>query len=152
MESSHSGQEGSSDVPVPFKARLASLIASLRDLRDRFALQWLDLLVLFVVVPLIGYRVWARPAANEGILGRPLHVGIVSWPGYAGGLVANRMLKPNKDSDFWKNYHLFVDFELEEDEENLRRRFVQGGDKEGFDVIWSTVDSLPLQIPELMKQ
>ena len=139
-------------MPVPFKARLASLIASLRDLRDRFALQWLDLLVLFVVVPLIGYRVWARPAANEGILGRPLHVGIVSWPGYAGGLVANKTLRPNKDSDFWKNYQLFVDFEIEEDEEKLRRKFVLGGDKGGFDIIWSTVDSLALQIPDLMKQ
>jgi NitT/TauT family transport system substrate-binding protein len=145
MDGHQLGLEGSSEVPVPLKARLASL-------RDRFALQWLDLLVLLLVVPLIGYRVWTRPAANEGILGRPLHVGIVSWPGYASGLVANKTLRPNKDSDFWKNYQLFVDFEIEEDEEKLRRKLVLGGDRGGLDVIWSTVDSLALQSPDLMKQ
>ena len=36
-------------------------------------------------------------ATCKGLLGRPLRVGIVTWPGYAGGIVANNGFKPNKD-------------------------------------------------------
>jgi len=126
-------------------------ISCLKDLKSRFALQRWDL-VLVVLIALIGARVWERgQVADEGLLGRPLRVGIVSWPGYAGGLVANKGLRPSKDSDFWKR-KILVEFVLCEDEAQLLREFARGGERGGLDVIWSTVDSLAQQAPELEKK
>ena len=127
-----------------------------KKFRERFALRWWpDIVLVIVVVVLVGARVWkhSQQAAYEGILRRPLRVGIVSWPGYAGGLVANKGLGANKDSDFWNNkdHPLLVEFVLVEDETELLREFAQGGDKGGLDVMWSTVDSLAQQIPTLEK-
>ena len=50
-----------------------------------------------------------KKKAQETPLGRPLRVGIVSWPGYAGGIVANNGFKPNTDCIFWNN-NLIVEF------------------------------------------
>ena len=36
-------------------------------------------------------------AGDQGILGRPLKVGLVTWPGYLGGIVANNGFKPNRE-------------------------------------------------------
>ena len=120
---------------------------------ERFALRWLDLVLAAVATAAIGVWVFAHGSrADEGILGRPLRVGIVSWPGYAAGLVANKGLRPSKDSDFWINDHLLVEFVLRENQTELLSDFARGGDQGGLDVIWSTVDSLVLQVPELKKQ
>jgi ABC-type nitrate/sulfonate/bicarbonate transport system substrate-binding protein len=117
--------------------------------RERFELERWGFVFILVVLLLVGFRVYFRgKQANEGLLGRPLRVGIVSWPGYAGGLVANNGLRPSKDSDFWNKHKLLVEFVLEEDEVVLRRKFVNSE----VDVMWSTVDSLAQQAPELLKQ
>lgn len=135
-----SEKENSNDAPPPFKRR--------------FALQWWpDLFLLSIVVILIGLRVWKHgQQAYEGILGRPLRVGIVSWPGYAGGLVANKGLRPNKDSDFWKDHKLLVELVPIADGSQLLRDFVRGGENGGIDIMWSTVDSLAHQAPTLSKE
>jgi len=132
----NSVKESSTNAPVSF--------------RDRFALQLWDVAIIVIVASLIGIWVYVRGnRAYEGRLGRPLHVGIVSWPGYAGGLVANNGLRPNKDSDFWINdRNLLVEFVLVEDETKLRHQFESGE----LDVIWSTVDSLAQQAPALLKE
>lgn len=130
---------------------------------DRFGVEKRDLWIIVVIALLIG--IWIIVCGNrpyEGMLGRPLRVGIVSWPGYAGGLVANKGLRPSKDSYFWKDkdtwkdkdkeHQLLVEFVLCEDETQLLHEFAQGGDKGGLDVIWSTVDSLAKQIPQLQKE
>jgi NitT/TauT family transport system substrate-binding protein len=121
---------------------------------DRFALEKWDV-VLFIVAAVLVW-IWVVKCghrAYEGILERPLRVGIVSWPGYAGGLVANKGLRASKDSDFWKDkdHPLLVEFRLVEDGQRLRDDFVKGGENDGLDVIWSTVDSLARQIPDLEK-
>jgi NitT/TauT family transport system substrate-binding protein len=129
----------SPDIPVPFK--------------DRFALQTRDVVLIGVVMLLIGAWVIVRGhQTSAGLLGRPLRVGIVSWPGYAGGLVANNGLRASKDSDFWRNHKLLVEFILIPDEAQLRRAFARGGEKGGVDVMWSTVDSLAQLLPALAKQ
>src|SRR5262245_47070229 len=111
--------------------------ASLK-LRDRFALRRADILILIAVAAMVGAWVYLRGnRANEGMLGRPLRVGIVSWPGYAGGLVANNGLRANKDSIFWKQHQLLVEFVEENDETKMLDDFANGQ----FDIIWSTVDS-----------
>jgi len=52
------------------------------------------------------------PSSCKGLLGRPLRVGVVTWPGYAGGIVANNGFKPNEDSIFYKQHNLCVELLL----------------------------------------
>lgn len=121
--------------------------------KDRFAVQTRDVVLIAFVVLLIGAWVIVRGhQASAGLLGRPLRVGIVPWPGYAGGLVANNGLRANKDSDFWRNHNLLVQFVIVPDEAELRRDFAHGGEKGGVDIMWSTVDSLAQQFPAFAKE
>jgi NitT/TauT family transport system substrate-binding protein len=119
------------------------------SLTDRFALRRRDILIVIAVALMIGFWVYLRGnRADEGILGRPLRVGIVSWPGYAGGLVANNGLPPNKDSLFWKQHKLLVEFVEQNNETILLDDLATGK----LDIIWSTVDSLAQQAPALLKK
>lgn len=121
--------------------------------KDRFAVQTRDIVYIGIVVFLIGTWVIVRGnQASAGLLGRPLRVGIVSWPGYAGGIVANNGLRANKDSDFWRNHNLLVQFVIVPDEAQLRKDFARGGDDGGLDIIWSTVDTLAQQFPGFVKE
>jgi NitT/TauT family transport system substrate-binding protein len=116
--------------------------------KDRFALRRLDFVIILIAVLLVGFWVYQRGGGStDGILGRPLRVGIVPWPGYAGGLVANRGLRPNKDSIFWDKRNLLVEF-LIRDEKELLEEFESGK----LDVIWRTVDTLAQQAPALEKK
>jgi NitT/TauT family transport system substrate-binding protein len=85
-----------------------------------------------------------------GRLGRPLRVGIVTWPGYAGGIVANNGFKPNKDSIYYKKYNLCVNFMLMEDVDARAKAFAKGG-KDGVDIVWSTVDFWANELPGFLK-
>src|SRR5947207_958398 len=108
------------------------------SVKDRFALRRLDFVIIFIAALLVGYWVYHfGEGSYEGILKRPLRVGIVAWPGYAGGLVANHGKRPNKDSIFWEKHKLLVEFVEEPDDERLVAGFKSGE----FDVIWRTVDT-----------
>ena len=85
-----------------------------------------------------------------GLLGRPLRVGIVTWPGYAGGIVANNGFAPNTDSIYYKQYKLCVEFMLMEDVDARAKAFARGG-KDGVDVVWSTVDFWANELPGFLK-
>jgi len=93
-----------------------------------------------------------RPSgsADVGIGDRPLRVGIVTWPGYAGGIVANNGFKPNKDCIFWKKYNLQVEFLLLEDIDVRDKAFVKGG-ANGVDIVWSSVDYWANELPGFVK-
>jgi len=83
---------------------------------------------------------------NDGsLLGRPLKVGVVSWPGYAGGIVGNNGFKPNKDCIFWKNHKQTVEFVLLEDPAQRSQAFAKG--EGGVDIVWSTVDYWANELP-----
>ena len=82
--------------------------------------------------------------------GRPLRVGIVTWPGYAGGIVANNGFKPNQDSIYYKRHNLYVEFLLMEDVDARAKAFARGG-KEGVDIVWSTVDFWANELPGFLK-
>jgi NitT/TauT family transport system substrate-binding protein len=86
-----------------------------------------------------------------GLLGRPLRVGISTWPGYVGGIVANNGLRPNEDSIFFKKHGLCVEFILIEDADYGAREFTRGGGDGGIDIIWSTIDSLAIELPRFLK-
>ncbi len=85
-------------------------------------------------------------------LGRPIRVGIVTWGGYAGGIVANNGFKPNKDSIFWKEYNVEVELKVIDDYPASRAAFATGGDKGGVDIMWGTVDSYALEFDNLKEQ
>ncbi len=107
------------------------------------------ILVLGAVVG--GYRIWSQRGAggaggsvnsvsgDQGLLGRPLRVGVVYWPGYAGGVYANSGFKPNKECIFWNNHKLLVEFVDIEDPDQANKAFAKGG-PDGVDIVWSTVD------------
>jgi len=85
-----------------------------------------------------------------GLLGRPLRVGIVTWPGYAGGIVANNGFKPNQDSIYYRQYNLCVEFMLMEDVDARAKAFDLGG-KDGVDIVWSTVDFWANELPGFLQ-
>jgi NitT/TauT family transport system substrate-binding protein len=87
---------------------------------------------------------------TEGWLGRPLVVGLVSWPGYTGGIVANGGFEPDPTSVFSKKYGIRVKFVLIEDVDARGKAFAQGG-PQGLDVVWSTVDFFANEAPNFLK-
>jgi len=88
--------------------------------------------------------------SNGGVPGkdRPLRVGIVTWPGYAGGIMANDGFKPNLDSIYGRNHKLKVEFTLQEDIDVRNKLFAKGG-QDGLDIVWSTVDFWANELPGL---
>jgi NitT/TauT family transport system substrate-binding protein len=112
------------------------------------------LLILLIAGAILGgWLLWkgrsSKSAANlsfhNSLLGRPLRVGIVSWPGYAGGIVANNGFKPNQKCIFW-NHKLLVEFVLLEDVDARAKAFAHGG-ADGIDIMWSTVDFWAYESP-----
>ena len=70
---------------------------------------------------------------------------IVTWGGYAGGIVANDGFAPTKDSTFFKDFGVQVELLVIDDFEKSRDAFRAGGDKGGVDIMWSTVDAYALE-------
>lgn len=117
---------------------------------------WMALGVMAVLAAAIGigWRVWRPdgPPLSEckGLLGRPLRVGVVSWPGYAGGIVANNGFKPNEDCIYYKQHNLCVEFVMMEDIDARAKAFAHGG-REGVDIVWSTVDFWANELPGFLR-
>ncbi len=84
-------------------------------------------------------------------LDRPVKVAIVTWGGYAGGIVANGGFAPNKESVFYKDFGIEVEILVIEDFDKSRDAFRAGGDKGGVDIMWSTVDAYALEYGQLTK-
>jgi NitT/TauT family transport system substrate-binding protein len=94
----------------------------------------------------------ARPISTGGArLNRPLRVAIVLWGGYAGGIMANGGMAPNRDSVFTRDHGLQVEMLQIDDFEKSRDAFRAGGDKGGVDIMWSTVDAYALEYGGLSK-
>ena len=82
-------------------------------------------------------------------LNRPVRVAIVTWGGYAGGIVANNGFAPNKNCTFYKDYGIQVELLVIDDFVQSRESFKTGGDKGGVDIMWSTVDAYALEYSSL---
>lgn len=91
-----------------------------------------------------------KVSGDQGLLGRPLRVGVVTWPGYAGGIVANMGFKPNKECIYWEKHGLLVEFLLMEDVDARAKAFAKGG-ADGVDIVWSTVDFWANELPGFIK-
>lgn len=108
-------------------------------------------LVAVILLAVIFYKTSKTARVLSKVdLDRPLIVGVVSWPGYAGGIVANGGFKENADSIFTKKYGLPVRFVLIEDIDARGKAFAKGG-PEGVDVVWSTVDFWANELPNFVK-
>lgn len=86
----------------------------------------------------------ALPAGGAR-LNRPIRVAIVLWGGYAGGILANNGLAPNKDSAFFKDFGIQVELLQIDDFVKSRDAFRAGGDRGGVDIMWTTVDAFALE-------
>jgi NitT/TauT family transport system substrate-binding protein len=86
-----------------------------------------------------------RAAVSGGQLNRPIRVGIVTWGGYAGGIMSNNGFAANKNCDFYRNYGIQVDLKVIDDFVESRSAFKAGGDKGGLDIVWGTVDAYALE-------
>jgi NitT/TauT family transport system substrate-binding protein len=97
------------------------------------------------------------PASSKAAIGggsrlaRPIKVAIVTWGGYAGGIVANNGFAPTKDSLFYKDQGIQVELLVIDDFAKSRDAFRAGGDKGGVDIMWSTVDAYALEYGGLRK-
>ncbi len=99
------------------------------------------------VRPVDTKKTGTKPAASA--LDRPISVGIVTWGGYAGGIMSNNGFEANKNCDFYRNYGIQVDIKVIDDFVQSRSAFKAGGDKGGIDIMWATVDAYALEYPAL---
>lgn len=112
-------------------------------------------LLLLVVIGLGLSVAVSRKSAPDGVasrvdLDRSLIVGLASWPGYAGGLVANGGFQENPESIFTKKYGLPVRIVLIEDIDARGKAFAKGG-PDGVDVVWTTIDFWANELPNFVK-
>lgn len=96
----------------------------------------------------IGGEKVGGPGPEKSRLNRPVNVGIVTWGGYAGGIMANNGFKANKNCDFYRNHGIQVDLKVIDDFVQSRSAFKAGG-KGGIDIVWATVDAYALEYPAL---
>jgi len=73
-------------------------------------------------------------------------IGVVTWPGYAGGQYYNGGFTANRErSRFFKDYNLLVDFVVLDDYKESRDAFTAGE----VDLLWNTVDAFPCEAADL---
>jgi NitT/TauT family transport system substrate-binding protein len=89
-------------------------------------------------------------AKASGSLKRPLRCGIVLYGGFTGGLMANGGKAANKNSVFFKDHGLQVEFVQIDDLVEMGNAFRAGGDKGGLDMMATTTDMFALQYDQLV--
>lgn len=113
------------------------------------------ILIPIIIIILVTLGIWwftnqdAELPVSRVDLDRPLIVGVVSWPGYAGGITANRGFQENAESIFTKKYGLPVRFVLIEDIDARGKAFAKGG-PEGVDIVWTTIDFWANELPNFI--
>ncbi|MEM9981928.1 MAG: phosphate ABC transporter substrate-binding/OmpA family protein [Bacteroidota bacterium] len=71
-----------------------------------------------------------------------IRVGVVTWGGYAGGEYFNEGFKASKESRFYKDYGILVEFVLNDDFVSSREAWKAGK----VDVLWATIDAFPTEV------
>ena len=69
-------------------------------------------------------------------------IGVVTWGGYAGGQYFNGGFKASKESRFYKEYGILVEFKLIDDFNASREAFKAGK----VDLLWQTADAFPTEV------
>jgi len=108
---------------------------------------------LLVVGILFGLKVFfgddlfpSKSFSGEGLsseeMKEVIKIGVVTWGGYAGGQYFNEGFRPSKDSRFYKDYGILVEFKLIDDFNASREAFKTGE----IDLLWQTVDAFPTEV------
>jgi NitT/TauT family transport system substrate-binding protein len=71
-----------------------------------------------------------------------IKIGVVTWGGYAGGQYFNGGFKASKESRFYKEYGILVEFKLLDDFNASREAFKNGE----VDLLWQTADAFPTEV------
>lgn len=76
--------------------------------------------------------------SSEEILSgdKPIKIGVNTWPGYIGGQYFNNGFKASKESQFYKQFGILVEFVVIDDFEASRAAFKSGD----IDMCWTTAD------------
>lgn len=74
-----------------------------------------------------------------------IKVCVVTWGGYAGGQYFNEGFKASKESRFYKDYGILVEFKLIDDFNASREAFKAGE----VDLLWQTADAFPTEVEGL---
>lgn len=75
-----------------------------------------------------------------------IKIGVVTWGGYAGGQYFNEGLDANKESRFYKDYGLKVQFEILDDFVASRKAF----ENDDVNLLWATIDAFPTEAGQLI--
>ncbi|MBN2000214.1 ABC transporter substrate-binding protein [candidate division KSB1 bacterium] len=113
------------------------------------------IIVIVIILLVFGFLLWQRLGNKVTVTGkdspidRPIQVGIVTWGGYAGGIMENNGFDATKDCDFYRDHGIQVKLNVIDDFVQSRSAFKAGGDKGGIDIVWGTVDAYALEYPAL---
>src|SRR5687767_75847 len=112
--------------------------------------KWLIIIIIVILAGFIYFTNRQKSPLSTVDLDRPLVVGVVSWPGFVGGITANKGFQENSESTFTKKYGLPVRFVLIEDIDARGKAFAKGGPN-GVDIVWSTIDFWANELPNFVK-
>jgi len=71
-----------------------------------------------------------------------IKIGVVTWPGYLGGQYMNGGFEPSRESRYFQEYGILVQFKVLDDFLASRKAFENGE----VDLLWCTVDALPTEM------
>ncbi len=74
-----------------------------------------------------------------------IKVGVVTWGGYAGGQYFNEGFKASKESRFYKDYGIQVEFKVLDDFDASRAAWKSND----VDLLWATIDAFPTEVEGL---
>ena len=79
------------------------------------------------------------------VTGQTIRIGVVNWGGYAGGQYFNEGFAASKESRFYKEYGITVEFKLLDDLNDCRNAWKS----DNIDLMWATVDAFTTEIKGL---
>ena len=71
-----------------------------------------------------------------------IKIGVVTWGGYAGGQYFNEGFEASRNSRFYKDYGLKVEFKVLDDFEASRNAFRA----DEVNLLWATIDAFPTEV------
>ena len=86
-----------------------------------------------------------KPKHNTSSSNADIKIGVVTWGGYAGGQYFNNGFAASKDSRFYKDYGLLVEFKILDDFVPSRAAWKN----DDVNLLWCTVDALPTEMGDL---
>ena len=107
-----------------------------------------SLVLVFVVLLLARIGVIRIPIISPSpptSIDQPIKVCVVTWGGYAGGQYFNNGFKASKDSRYYKEYGIQVEFIVIDDFQNSRDAWKASK----CDLLWITADSFPTEVAAL---